>query len=145
MPNVFGAGFFRLKRFPKIGLPVFPSPKRFSVQIFRVKTSFQNWFSEFVTDYGTADLGAGACALPAPAPVGTGSPSAAGLAPPATATGTGPATGCGQDSGHRWPRTGTATARPHGRHRQRQATATGRRGEAPARLRPDLNKKAGNP
>jgi hypothetical protein len=39
-----------------------------------------------------------------------------------------PATGCG-----------------HGRTRTRQATATGRRDEAPARLRPELNKKAGNP
>ena len=51
-PNCFGVYFFRLKRFSKIQLAVFPEAKLFSGRIFRVKNEIQNLISEFASRYG---------------------------------------------------------------------------------------------
>ena len=141
----FWTGIFRVKTGFQNWTARFPEHEMFSVQIFRVKTEIQKWFPESGTDYGTADLGAGGWALPAPAPAGTGSPPAAGWRhrprPPAPDR---------PRVAARIPATvGHGPARP--RHGRTDGTGNGkprpasRRGEAPARLRPELNKKAGNP
>ena len=141
-PNCFPPDFSRLKRFSKIHLAVFPEAKLFPGQNFRVKNEIQNSISEFATGYGM--LAGNHCG---------------DLTDMMPATGTGTGTGSLAPSGHR-PATATGcrlglpAARPRVAatdHRQRTAPRTGtgtakhqprwRRGKAPARLRPELNKK----
>ena len=109
----------------------------FSGGNFPVKIEIQKSVSEFASCYGMPDVGAGACVLPPPparpAPAGTRRHR---LAP----AGTGSPAGRVGSTGHR-PRPPAPAG--HGL-RTRQADPS-RRGEAPARLRPELNKKAGNP
>jgi len=119
----------------------------FSGGNFPVKIEIQKSVSEFASCYGMPDVGAAACARRHRlAPAGTRRHRLAGRPgwldrPPAT----------DRPHGHGLrtrPRPRTAPARPHGHGRTRTDTASRppwRRGEAPARLRPFVNKKAGNP
>ena len=120
----FWTGIFRLKRVSKIALAVFPNPKCFSFQIFRVKTSFQNWLSEFGTDYGMADVGAGGWALPAP-PALAGQAGRPPRPRPATVAPAGGAPG--------------PVARPRARARSRPPGPPGRQGKV---RRPDAGRQA---
>lgn len=139
-PNCFGWYFFRLKRFSKIHLAVFPQAKWFSGQNFRVKNEIQNSIPEFASRYGMSagdHCGDLADMMPAPAPARRHRPATGhGHRLPATAS---------HGTGHpdRPPAThGTAARTGTGTAKHRPAW---RRGKAPDGLRPILNKKAGNP